>query len=269
LTAVLGSRRPARILLESGTESEWVARHLESLGHEVIVADPNYAPMYASRSRRSKTDRRDARTLMETGAIGAYRPAHRLSEPQRHVRAPLAVREALVRTRTRYVALAKALVRRDGLRVPASASAYVPARISALELSPALAGELAPLFTGYATLNEQVEAADERIAALVDSDPAVALLTSAPGIGPVTASAFVAAGEDITRFHSAHQLEAYPGLVPSERSSGEKRQLGGDCGTSGLDAPDCAAAREAHCGGRAGPPAGRGALRDVARRHAV
>ena len=122
-TAVFGSRRPARILLESSTESEWVARHLESLGHEVIVADPNYAPMYASRSRRNKTDRRDARTLMEAGAIGAYRPAHRLSEPQRHVRAELAVRDALVRTRTRYVALAKALVRRDGLRVPASASA--------------------------------------------------------------------------------------------------------------------------------------------------
>ena len=59
-TAVFGARPPARILLEASTESEWVARHLESLGHEVIVADPNYAPMYANRSRRTKTgtDRR-------------------------------------------------------------------------------------------------------------------------------------------------------------------------------------------------------------------
>ena len=38
-----------RILLESSTESEWVAQHLEGLGHEVIVADPNYLPMYGSR----------------------------------------------------------------------------------------------------------------------------------------------------------------------------------------------------------------------------
>ena len=44
-TAVLGNRPPARILLEAATESEWVARHLESLGHTVIVADPNFAPM--------------------------------------------------------------------------------------------------------------------------------------------------------------------------------------------------------------------------------
>jgi transposase len=42
----------------------------------------------------------------------------------------------------------------------------------------------------------------------------------------VTASAFVATIDDITRFRSAHELEAYLGVVPSERSSGEKRQLG-------------------------------------------
>jgi len=51
-TALFGERPSARILLEASTEREWVARHLESLGHEVIVADPNYAPMYAHRSRR-------------------------------------------------------------------------------------------------------------------------------------------------------------------------------------------------------------------------
>src|SRR5881396_2229130 len=74
-TAVLGHRPPARILVEASTESEWVACHLESLGHEVIVADPNYAPMYATRARRVKTDRRDARTLMEACRAGTYRPA--------------------------------------------------------------------------------------------------------------------------------------------------------------------------------------------------
>lgn len=64
-TAVLGRLDRSRILIGASTESEWVAQHLESMGHEVIVADPNYAPMYASRSRRVKTDKRDARTLAE------------------------------------------------------------------------------------------------------------------------------------------------------------------------------------------------------------
>ena len=51
-TAVLGGRSRARIVIEASTDSEWVARCLESLGHEVIVADPNFAPMYATRTRK-------------------------------------------------------------------------------------------------------------------------------------------------------------------------------------------------------------------------
>ncbi len=56
-------RPPARILMEASTISEWVARLLDELGHEVVVADPNFAPMYAQRSRRVKTDKRDALAL--------------------------------------------------------------------------------------------------------------------------------------------------------------------------------------------------------------
>jgi transposase len=225
-TAVVGGRPRARILLEASTESEWVARHLEQLGHEVIVADPNFAAMYATRSRRTKTDRRDARTLMEACRLGAYRPAYRLSDARRHVRAELAVREALVRTRTRYIALAKALVRRDGLRVAGSESHLVGARIAALELSDALRQELAPLFALLAPLTAQIGQADDRIAALTAADPVVALLTTAPTIGPITAAAIVATIDDVTRFRSAHQFEAFLGVVPSERSSGEQRRVG-------------------------------------------
>ena len=63
LTTVFWGRPRTRILVEASTESEWVAQHLESLGHEVIVADPNVGAMYASRGRRIKTDRRDAACL--------------------------------------------------------------------------------------------------------------------------------------------------------------------------------------------------------------
>ena len=42
--AVLGKRPKARVLIEASTESEWVARCLEELGHEVIVAEPELRP---------------------------------------------------------------------------------------------------------------------------------------------------------------------------------------------------------------------------------
>src|SRR3989454_12785285 len=97
--AVFGNRPRARLLIEASTESEWVARCLEELGHEVIVADPNYAPMYATRSRRIKTDRRDAGTLADACRLEAYRPAHRAGDRQRHGRAGPAARDVPGRTR--------------------------------------------------------------------------------------------------------------------------------------------------------------------------
>ena len=225
-TGVLGDRPRARVLLEASTESEWVARHLESLGHEVIVADPNFAPMYATRTRRVKTDRRDARTLAEACRLGAFRPAHRLSDPQRHVRAELAVRDALVRTRTRYVAVIKALVRRDGLRLPSGEPERTAAKLAAVPLPPALAEELGPLLALLTPLNAQIDAADQRLEALATGDPVVARLTTAPTIGPVTAVAFVATLDEVGRFTGAHQVAAYLGLTPSEKSSGEQQRRG-------------------------------------------
>src|SRR5918992_2073960 len=159
ISELLGKRPPARVVIESSTESEWVARYLEELGHEVIVADPNFASMYATRSRKVKTDKRDARTLAEACRLGAYRPAHRTSDRQRHVRAQLAVREAMVRTRSRYISLISTLLRRDGLRL--HNSGHAPTflkRLERLELSAPLREEIAPLVLLLESLNEQIKA---------------------------------------------------------------------------------------------------------------
>lgn len=147
----LGPRPPARILIESATESEWVARCLEALGHHVIVADPNFAPMYAQRSRKVKTDRRDARALAEACVLGAYRRAHRLSPDQRHVRARLTVRDALVRTRTGYISVIRSLLRQHGWRVRTGAAESFSHRVPSLPLPGRLLSEIAPLLRCCAT----------------------------------------------------------------------------------------------------------------------
>jgi len=93
-------------------------------------------------------------------------------------------------------------------------------------LSDTLSAELLPLFEVMAPINEQSAAADRRIATLVAADPDMRRLATAPSIGPITASAIVTTVDDVTRFVSAHQFEAFLGLVPGERSSGEKRRIG-------------------------------------------
>jgi transposase len=224
--AMLGTRPRARIVIEASTDSEWVARCLEALGHEVIVADPNFAPMYATRTRKVKTDRRDARALAEACLLGAYRPAHRLSEPQRHVRGRLVVRDALVRTRTRYISIIRALLRQHGYRVPSGSAEHFVHRVQRLPLPGRLRSVVAPLLALMRPLNGQLAYSDATIEHLAVQDPRVLRLRSVPSIGPVTAAAFLAAIDDAQRFHHAHQLEAYLGLVPGERSSGETQRRG-------------------------------------------
>lgn len=153
---------------------------------------------------------------MDACRLGAYRRAHRSNDEHRHMRAELAVRDALVRTRTRYIALIKALLRRDGLRLNSTASHVFEQRIGALAPSPSRTRELQPLLDLLVPLSAQIDAADEWLTALQRTNPIVALLTTAPGIGPVTASALVATIGDITRFNTAHQFEAYLGIVPGE-----------------------------------------------------
>ena len=225
-TAVLGNRPPARILLEAATESDWVARHLESLGHEVIVADPNFAPMYATRRRGVKTDRRDARTLMEALRLGAYRAIHRASAAQRHVRAQLVVRDALIRTRTHYVNVVRALTRREGLRLATGGPEHLERKLAALPLAPELVEELAPLRVLLEPANAEIARADDRLTATAGADPLIARLRTVPTIGPVTAVAFVATLDTVTRFRTAHQVAGYLGLTPREYSSGECQHRG-------------------------------------------
>ena len=224
--AVLGDRPRSKILIEASTESEWVARYLEGLGHEVVVADPNFAAMYATRSRKVKTDRRDARTLAEACKLGAYRTAHRTSDKQRLVKAQLSVREVLVQTRTRYISLVGAELRQHGFRVASGQTASFAKRVQQLSLPGRLKSSIAPLLAVLLSVNDQLAWVDGRLAQLAEEDETMARLCSAPSVGPVTAAAFASTIDDVHRFKSAHQVEAYLGLTPSERSSGEKQQKG-------------------------------------------
>ena len=81
LAAVFGGRTRMRIVLESSTESEWVATCLEDLGHEIIEADPSVAPMYGTRTRRIKTDRRDVAALADANRTGRSSSFSRTATP--------------------------------------------------------------------------------------------------------------------------------------------------------------------------------------------
>jgi len=223
---VFARHPPARILVEASTESEWVACHLEQLVHEVIVADPNFAPMYATRDKKIKTDKRDARALCEACRLGAYRPAHRTSERQRRIRSQLLVRSTLVRTRSKYISLIGSLARREGCRIATGGSNNFIARVEAANLPAHVMAAIAPLIESLKVLNRQISEADAELEKIVKEDEIVRRLCTAPGVGPVTATTFAATIDDATRFGAARQVRSYLGLVPREYSSGERQHRG-------------------------------------------
>ncbi len=215
-----------QVLVEACNESEWVARHLEQCGHTVVVADPNYTPMYGHRHRGYKTDRRDARALASASVQGLFRRAHRASEPRRVVRAELVTRDALVRTRTRYISVIRSRLRAEGWRVRSGDAATFVTRVAELALEPELAAQLQPLLRVMEIVNQEIATADRALERKAKAEPIVHRLQSVPQVGPITALAFVAALDDVHRFRNAHQVESYLGLVPREHSSGEHQMRG-------------------------------------------
>jgi transposase len=226
LVGVFSGYGPMRILLETGTESEWVAQALEAVGHEVIVADPNYAPMYGEIRRKVKTDRRDVAALAEANRREWYRATHRVSRPQRAVRQVLRSRRQLVQMRSGTISLIRSLLRQDGYRLPSGSSERVPARLAALILPAALSETIAPLRRMVETLTTEIADVDARLATRAKADPIVQRLQSVPGVGPVVALTFRAFIDDVGRFAHAGQVSAALGLVPREDSSAERRHRG-------------------------------------------
>jgi transposase len=226
LTQVFAEHGPMRILLETGTESEWVAQALESAGHDVIVADPNYAPMYGERTRHVKTDRRDVAALAEANRRGWYRATHRVSGAQRETRQILRSRRLLVQQRAGTVSLVRSLLRQSGYRLTSGSCETVPARLARLAVPAALADTLAPLGRQITILTTEIRTIDARVRARVAADPIVTRLQTVPGVGVVVATTFRAFIDTVDRFHHAGQVSAAIGLVPREDSSAERRHRG-------------------------------------------
>lgn len=167
---MFAGRSPARILVEASTESERVACRLGALGHEVIVANPNFAPMYATRDKKIKTDKRDARALCEACRLGAYRPAHRTSERRRRIRPQLLVRSTLVLTRSKYISLIGSPARREGCRIATGGSNNFAARVEAADPPAHVTAAIAPLIESLKMLNRQIAEADAGLEKVVRED---------------------------------------------------------------------------------------------------
>jgi transposase len=140
------------------------------------------------------------------------------------------MRETLVQTRTKLINAVRGWTRPQGLGVVRSGSSETfPLRVK--EHVASRGGSIPPYIERalmlIQTLSTEILAADEDVKAAAALDPTCQLLMTAPGVGPVTAVRFAAAIDDVGRFSDAHRLESYLGLIPGERSSGQRQKRTG------------------------------------------
>jgi transposase len=91
------------------------------------------------------------------------------------------------------------------------------------EVTGALAALVEPLLVLVEQVNVQLVAVEQALDRRCDTEAVVQLLRTAPGVGAVVSAAFVSVIDDAHRFESAHQVQAYLGLVPSENTSVQRR----------------------------------------------
>jgi transposase len=224
----VATQAPATVRMEAcGTAHFW-GRQAQAHGHRVVRLPAHAVRPYVT---RNKTDRADAKGLLEAARNETIHPVPVKSAAHQALTALHRLRSAWLAARTARLNTVRGVLREFGITIP----------LGARRVSPAVAAPLAEADTGVpvalrpalqsaveeiGTLERRVRELERQIAALADATPAVAALRTVPGIGLLSAPALVAFVTDATRFPTGRHFASYLGLTPREHSSGRRRRLG-------------------------------------------
>jgi len=224
----LGEQPPATLLMEACGSAHYWGRQAQAHGHRVILLPPHAVRPYVV---RNKTDRTDAKGLLEAARNDEVRPVPVKSETQQALAALHRLRSTWLATRTARINTVRGLLREFGVVIPAGARHVVLALGAMLEDTDAdvprlLCPALAAAAQEVRELEARIRAVEHQLDAVAEQTSVVSRLRSIPGVGLLTATALVAAVGDVQRFPSARHFASYLGLTPRERSTGQRRQLG-------------------------------------------
>ena len=227
LEPLLGPEQPpATVAIEACREAWYVHDLLISWGNQVLLVDTTRSKQLGVGRHGRKTDRLDAEVLARAVEEGRIPLAHVLTPERRELRRLLNIRRYLVEARAQGVTTARGVARESGVKLPNCDSANFPAHVRKRMTTEPQLQVIEPLLMTLDIVTEQLANVEAELAHLLAAEPVIQKLSTVPGVGPIVAAVFVSVVDDAKRFHRAHQLESYLGLVPGENSSGGKRRIG-------------------------------------------
>jgi transposase len=216
---------PALIGVEACGNSQWFLDMARRMGHVILVGDA--AQIRASYVRKQKTDKRDAAHILTLLIEGRFPALWTPSIEERDGRQLLIHRHKLVEIRTRvknglqHLCLNQGVQRQRKLWTKSGQKV-----LGELPLGGWAGVRREDLLGLLGQLNQQIDRLDAAADKAALEHKGARLLMTQPGVGPLTALAFVLTIGDVSRFSSSKKISSYIGLIPSEHSSGGKQRLG-------------------------------------------
>jgi len=218
---------PCLIGMEACAGAHYWAQVFTDLGHDVRLISPQFVKPYV---KSNKNDRNDAEAICE--AVG--RPSMRFvpvkSSEQLAIQAVHRIRQRLVSDRVQLANQIRGLLAEHGIIIARdmaklrSALAEILAGIDA-NLNELIRTLVQEVYLELAELDQRIASYNQRIRELFRNSELCQRIGKIEGIGPITATALIAAIGDRTSFKNGRQFAAWLGLVPKQYSSGGRTRL--------------------------------------------
>jgi transposase len=210
---------PARVGMEATGYAQWFERMLAEQGHQLWVGDA--AEIRAAMVRKQKTDSRDACHILDLLFRDKFPRIWIPSAEERDARQQLVCLRTSLKNQLQAMAMGQGICRKKKLW-----TAVGRKELQGLSLGPWASRRRQQLLDMLDQLEPVMEELDRAVIQEAEKRPAAVHLRTQPGVGPVTALAFVLTIGPVSRFQRGKQVVSYLGFNPSEESSGGRQRLG-------------------------------------------
>ena len=220
-----GQGMKVRVGMEASGHARWFERLLAELNFELWIGDA--AKIRAKRVSKQKTDRQDAQHILGLLLENRFPRIWVPSWENRDLRQLVWHRHRMVQARTRIMNQLQAIALNEGLHCKKRLwRKRGRQQLESFPLAPWASRRRRDLLELLDRLNPTIAELNQAIEQEVEKCLAAQRLMTYPGVGPLTALAFVLIMGDAARFQCGKQVASYLGLVPLEDSSGKRRRLG-------------------------------------------
>jgi transposase len=217
--------KEVRVGIEATGHSRWFERMLAELNFEIWIGDP--AQIRVKQVRKQKNDRRDAEHILKLMIKDDFPRIWAPSSENRDLRQLVWHRHRLVGMRTRAMNQLQAIAMNEGIRRKKGLwTEKGRQQLESLSLMPWTTRRRQELLELLDQFDPNIDELSQAIQQEAERMPEVKLLMTHPGVGAITALAFVLVIGTAERFSCGKQVASYLGLIPCEASSADRWRLG-------------------------------------------